>query len=86
MTATPLIMFSYAAKRVRLATVGLVQYINPTLQFFVATFVFRELFSFWHAIAFALIWLALAIYTLASLRQDRALRNAADSSCTLPTT
>jgi chloramphenicol-sensitive protein RarD len=86
MTATPLILFSYAAKRVRLATVGLVQYINPTLQFFVATFVFRELFSFWHAIAFALIWLALAIYTLASLRQDRALRKAADSSCTLPTT
>ncbi len=86
MTATPLILFSYAAKRVRLATVGLVQYINPTLQFFVATFVFREVFSFWHAIAFALIWVALAIYTFAALRQDKALRNPLESSGTLPTT
>ncbi len=80
LTATPLIMFSYAAKRVRLSTVGLVQYINPTFQFLVATFVFRELFSFWHALAFAMIWLALAIYTFAALRQDKALRNAADNS------
>ena len=80
LTATPLIMFSYAAKRVHLATVGLVQYINPTFQFLVATLVFREVFSFWHAIAFAMIWVALAIYTIAALRQDKTLRNAADNS------
>ena len=80
LTATPLILFSYAAKRVRLATVGLVQYINPTLQFLVAISVFREGFSFWHAVAFALIWVALTIYTVATLRQDSALRNAPDNS------
>jgi len=80
LTATPLILFSYAAKRVRLSTVGLVQYINPTLQFLVAILIFREGFSFWHAIAFGLIWVALTIYTLASLRQDRALRSAPDNS------
>ena len=76
LTGTPLIMFSYATKRVTLATVGLVQYLNPTLQFIVATLIFREAFSFWHAVAFAMIWTALAIYTTASLRQDRAARRA----------
>ena len=59
---------------------GLVQYLNPTLQFLVATFIFQELFSFWHAIAFAMIWTALAIYTSAAWRQDRAARRALESS------
>jgi len=76
LTGTPLIMFSYATKRITLATVGLVQYLNPSLQFLVATLLFQEVFSFWHAIAFAMIWTALAIYTTASLRQDRAARRA----------
>ena len=74
LTATPLILFSLAARRLRLATVGLLQYLNPTLQFLVATLVFQELFSPWHAIAFALIWTALAIYSTATWRQDRAAR------------
>ncbi|MGR3462822.1 MAG: EamA family transporter RarD [Roseovarius sp.] len=76
LTGSPLIMFSYATKRVTLATVGLVQYLNPTLQFLVATLIFLEPFSFWHAVAFGMIWTALAIYTTASLRQDRAARRA----------
>lgn len=80
LTGTPLILFSYAARRVTMATVGLVQYLNPTLQFLVATFIFQELFSFWHAIAFAMIWTALAIYTSAAWRQDRAARRALESS------
>lgn len=76
LTGAPLIMFSYATKRITLATMGLVQYLNPSLQFLVATLLFQEVFSFWHAIAFAMIWTALAIYTTASLRQDRAARRA----------
>lgn len=76
-TAVPLILFSYATRRVALATVGLVQYLNPTLQFLVATLIFREAFTLWHAIAFAMIWTALAIYTVASLRRHRAVRSAA---------
>ena len=71
LTATPLILFSYATKRVRLATVGLVQYLNPTLQFLVATLVFAEPFGPWHAIAFPIIWAALALYSGASLWQAR---------------
>jgi len=39
MTAVPLILFSYAAKRVRMATVGLIQYLNPSLQFAVAVLI-----------------------------------------------
>ncbi|EDM72046.1 RarD [Roseobacter sp. AzwK-3b] len=80
LTATPLILFSYATRRITYATVGLVQYLNPTLQFLVATFIFREAFSFWHAIAFAMIWTALALYTTAAWRQDRAARRALESS------
>lgn len=80
LTGLPLVLFSYGARRVRLGTVGLVQYLNPTLQFLVATLIFRELFSLWHGIAFAMIWTALAIYTAASWRQDRAARRALESS------
>lgn len=76
LTGTPLILFSYATRRITLATVGLVQYLNPSLQFLVATLIFQEVFSFWHAIAFAMIWTALAIYSTASLRHDRAARRA----------
>jgi len=76
LTATPLILFSYATKRVQLATVGLVQYLNPTLQFLVATLVFAEPFGPWHAIAFPIIWAALALYSGASLWQARRARSA----------
>ncbi|CAN0580303.1 unnamed protein product, partial [Ectocarpus sp. 12 AP-2014] len=41
-TATPLILFSYAARRLSMATAGLLSYINPTLQFFCAVVLFRE--------------------------------------------
>jgi chloramphenicol-sensitive protein RarD len=82
LTATPLIMFSYAAKRARLSTIGLVQYVNPTLQFSCAVFVFSEPFTQWHASAFPLIWTALVIYSIAAIRQDRAARKLASSAAT----
>ena len=66
MTATPLILFSYATRRVALATVGILQYINPSLQFLCATVLFLEPLSLWHAIAFPLIWVALALYSWSS--------------------
>lgn len=76
-TALPLILFSYAARRVRMTSLGLVQYLNPTLQFSCAVFVFSEPFTGWHMIAFGLIWLALAIYAASMFAQDRAARRAA---------
>lgn len=74
LTGAPLILFSYAARRLTLASVGLLQYINPSLQFLCATLIFREVFTLWHAIAFGLIWTALAIYSTALWRQDRVAR------------
>lgn len=68
LTAVPLILFSYATRRVELATIGLMQYLNPTLQFLCAVVVFAEPFTGWHMIAFALIWSALALYTASGLR------------------
>ncbi|WP_416882387.1 EamA family transporter RarD [Marivita sp.] len=75
-TALPLILFSYGARRLTLSTVGIVQYINPTLQFLVAVLIFGEPFGVVHMIAFALIWTALAIYSSSAFTQDRARRRA----------
>ena len=77
LTATPLLLFSAAARRVPMATVGLLQYLNPTLQFFCAVVIFGEAFTLWHRIAFGLIWAALALFSVSVLRQDRASRRAA---------
>lgn len=85
-TALPLILFSYAARRVAMSTVGLLQYINPTLQFFCAVVLFGETFTKWHAIAFPMIWVALAIYSVAVFRQDRAARRVAMAASGVSTT
>ena len=85
-TGGPLILFSYASKRISMATVGLVQYVNPTLQFLVAVLVFAEPFTRWHLIAFPIIWAALAVYSWDSVRQERVARRAAVSSGTSSTT
>jgi chloramphenicol-sensitive protein RarD len=85
-TAGPLILFSYATRRVRMATVGLVQYLNPTLQFGCAVLVFAEPFTAWHAIAFPMIWVALALYSASTLAGGHASRKAARKAATSATT
>jgi chloramphenicol-sensitive protein RarD len=70
-TATPLIMFSYAAKRVTMAVAGLTQYLNPTLQFLCAVAVFGEPFTVWHGLCFAFIWGALALFSIAGLKRSK---------------
>ena len=70
-TATPLVLFSYASKRVSLATLGLAQYINPSLQAMVAVFVFHEIFTPWHMVAFVMIWTGLALYSFDGIRRER---------------
>lgn len=67
LTGIPLLLLSYGAQRVRLSTMGLVQYWNPTLQFLVATQILGEAITRPHMIAFALIWTALTVYSFASL-------------------
>ena len=77
LTGLPLILFSFAARRVRLSTVGLVQYLNPTLQFACAVLFFGNVLTPWHAIAFPMIWGALALYSLSSIGAERAARRRA---------
>lgn len=67
MTAVPLMLFSYAARRIQMTSLGIIQYLNPSLQFLVAVFIFAEPFGASQGMAFGLIWLALFIYTLASV-------------------
>lgn len=76
-TAVPLILFALAAKRLKLSTIGMMQYIGPTIQFLIALFVFREPFSTVHAVAFGFIWTALIVFTADSLMGDAKARRLA---------
>lgn len=62
-TALPLLAFAGAARRLRLATLGFLMYINPTIQFGIALLVFGEPLTAVQLATFALIWTALALYT-----------------------
>ena len=66
-TALPLYLFSYATLRLNYSTVGIINYLNPTLQFLIAVLVFAETFSNTHAISFFLIWISLFLYSLDSM-------------------
>jgi len=70
-TAVPLIFFASAAKRLPLSMLGFFQYITPTGHFLLAIYVFNELFTDWHLVSFAFIWLALALYTVDILRSRK---------------
>jgi chloramphenicol-sensitive protein RarD len=61
-TAVPLWLFSFGARRVRYSTVGVVQYIGPSLQLVLGLLVFHEPFSVQRLFGFALIWTALLVY------------------------
>lgn len=86
LTAVPLILFSIAARRTSMATVGLVGYLNPTLQFICAVIVFSEPFTSWHVTAFSMIWTALAVYSAVLWSQERATRKAAVAATVSGTT
>jgi chloramphenicol-sensitive protein RarD len=70
-TTAPLVLFASGARRLRLATVGLLQYIAPTGQLALAVLAFGEPFGRMRGIAFALIAVAVAVYTADSLRAAR---------------
>jgi chloramphenicol-sensitive protein RarD len=71
-TAVPLLLFATAARRVRLATMGFLQFLSPTCQLLLAVLAFHEPFTRWHLASFALIWAGLLLYSLDSLRSYRA--------------
>ena len=62
-TAVPLVLFALGARSLPLSTLGLLQYLSPSIQFLLAVLVFREPFTAAHAATFACIWAALAVLT-----------------------
>jgi chloramphenicol-sensitive protein RarD len=71
LTAIALLFFAAAIKRIRYSTAGLLQYISPSLVFLTAVFIFGEPMDGWRWLSFALLWLALAIYSYSALDQMR---------------
>jgi len=71
LTAAALMLFAASIKRLRYSTAGLLQYLSPSLVFLTAVFIFGERLDSWKLVSFAIIWLALAIYSVSALRDER---------------
>jgi chloramphenicol-sensitive protein RarD len=61
-TATPLLLFGYATRKISLTTLGMLQFLGPTLQFFIGWKIYHEPMTVERSISLALIWLAIALY------------------------
>jgi chloramphenicol-sensitive protein RarD len=70
-TAVPLVLFAAAARRVPLSTLGVLQYIAPTLQFLIGLLVLGEPFTIQKLVGFIIIWIALIVYSLEGVWQRR---------------
>lgn len=68
-TALPLILYANGAKLLRLSTIGVMQYIAPSMIFVIAVFVFHEPFGMERLIAFCFIWIALGLYVTSIVRE-----------------
>ena len=71
LTAVPLILYAFGAKALRFATLGLMQYIAPSMIFVLSFTVFGEAFTWVEGLTFGLIWFALALYSFEFLRSSR---------------
>jgi chloramphenicol-sensitive protein RarD len=74
MTTVPLLLFTYGAQRIRLTTLGLLQYLVPTASFTIAVWVYGEPLGQAQLVTFAFIWTGLVIFTFDTWRRDRALK------------
>lgn len=70
-TIIPLLLFNGAATRMRLTTLGFFQYLGPTCSFLLAVLIYKEDFNVDKLITFALIWIALAIFSIDALRKRK---------------
>lgn len=70
-TALPLLLFTEGARRLPYSTLGIIQFLAPTMQFFMGVFLFGEIFTTSRALAFAFIWSAITLYVVALARQPR---------------
>lgn len=74
-STVPLLLFTAAARRLPYSTVGMLQFLAPTLQFLVAVLIYGEALSTAHIIAFGAIWIALSLYVSSILSQRRRAKN-----------
>jgi chloramphenicol-sensitive protein RarD len=73
-TAVPLLLFAAATRRIPLSTVGLLQYLTPSMQLVIGVFVYDEPMPPLRLVGFAIVWLALAVFTVDTFRAARATR------------
>ncbi|PHS71493.1 MAG: protein RarD [Methylophaga sp.] len=71
LSALPLVLFAMATRRIDLSVVGFIMYINPTMQFLIGVFVLEEAYPAERLITFALIWLALLLFTMGLFKLRR---------------
>ena len=76
-TAVPLIWFGYAARHLRLVTIGFLQYLSPSISFILGLFVYHETFTRQHFITFLLIWIALVLVSAEAVLRWRATKRVA---------
>lgn len=72
LTALPLLLFAAGARRITLTSMGILQYISPSLQFAIGVYVFHEAFQSARLVGFALIWTALVVYSVEGWLHSRA--------------
>jgi chloramphenicol-sensitive protein RarD len=77
MTAASLMLYAASIRRIRYSTAGLLQYISPSLVFLTAVFIFGEPMNALKLVSFMIIWLALAIFSVSALRDERQRRREA---------
>lgn len=67
-TAVPLIFFGFAANRIKVISLGLIEYISPSLSLFIGIFVYKEPFDLIQLTGFIIIWIGLAIFTVGEIK------------------
>lgn len=73
-TALPLLWFNNAAQRLQLSTLGFFQYLSPSLALLIGVVLYREPFTVIHAVTFLLIWVAIGVYSIASVQSGRSVQ------------
>ena len=73
-TAIPLLLFGFSSRNIRLSTLGMLQFIGPTMQFFIGWKMYGEPMTTLRLLSFGLIWLAIALYSFDALRRRRNVR------------
>ncbi|MDD2190235.1 MAG: EamA family transporter RarD [Eubacteriales bacterium] len=71
LTGTPLMLFAMAANRISLITLGITQYVSPTMALLLGAFVYREPFDMIQLVAFGFIWVGIGIFTAGEIMENR---------------